>query len=263
MRGERGLFLMEAMWSRTNPLLRKGAELVGVGRARPDPARQRRRSASRSTAIRRIACWIPTRPAARSSTWASTRSTWSTCSSANPTELYRLRAAVARPASTSTPRRLLTYERDRVSGPPPPRASSARWSTDLPTRLEVFCAAAARALRQRDPAGRDGADWSAWSGRAGERFVTQWPGGGYTFQDPGGDALPAQRRACESPLVPWADTLAVARTLDRWQASYSRLSAGGRYAGRRPLAWRNWQRTCLVNRWLGVRVPPPAPPIST
>ena len=24
------------------------------------------------------------------------------------------------------------------------------------------------------------------------------------------------------------------------------------------LAWRNWQRTCLVNRWLGVRVPPPA-----
>ena len=25
--------------------------------------------------------------------------------------------------------------------------------------------------------------------------------------------------ALESPLVPWADTLAVARTLDRWQAS--------------------------------------------
>ena len=25
--------------------------------------------------------------------------------------------------------------------------------------------------------------------------------------------------------------------------------------GRRPPAWRNWQRTCLVNRWLGVRVP--------
>ncbi len=27
---------------------------------------------------------------------------------------------------------------------------------------------------------------------------------------------------------------------------------------RRPLVWRNWQRTCLVNRWLGVRVPSPA-----
>ena len=28
-------------------------------------------------------------------------------------------------------------------------------------------------------------------------------------------------------------------------------------------AWRNWQRTCLVNRGLGVRVPPPAPiPLS-
>lgn len=37
------------------------------------------------------------------------------------------------------------------------------------------------------------------------------------------------------------------------------MEAGtARPSSRQPLVWRNWQRTCLVNRWLGVRVPPPA-----
>jgi predicted dehydrogenase len=49
-----------------------------------------------------------------------------------------------------------------------------------------------------------------------QRFVTQWPGGGYTFQAQ--EVMRCLRAGeLESPLVPWADTLAVARTLDRWQ----------------------------------------------
>ena len=49
-------------------------------------------------------------------------------------------------------------------------------------------------------------------------FVAQWPGGGYTFQVQ--EVMRCLRAGeLESPLVPWADTLTVARTLDRWLAS--------------------------------------------
>ena len=51
-----------------------------------------------------------------------------------------------------------------------------------------------------------------------ERFLTQWPGGGYTFQIQ--EVMRCLRSGeVETPLVPWADTLAVARTLDHWQAT--------------------------------------------
>lgn len=50
-----------------------------------------------------------------------------------------------------------------------------------------------------------------------EEIVTQLPGGGYTLQ-----AQEVMYRLgageLESPLVPWVDTLGVARTLDRWLA---------------------------------------------
>ena len=53
---------------------------------------------------------------------------------------------------------------------------------------------------------------------APEIMVTQWPGGGYTFQ-----AQEVMRclRAGEfqSPMVPWRDSLAVSRTLAVWQAA--------------------------------------------
>jgi hypothetical protein len=48
-----------------------------------------------------------------------------------------------------------------------------------------------------------------------EELVTQLPGDGYTLQ---AQEVMHRIRAgeLESPLVPWSDTLAVARTLDRW-----------------------------------------------
>ena len=46
--------------------------------------------------------------------------------------------------------------------------------------------------------------------------TTQWPGGGYTFQAQ--EVMRCLRAGeLQSPTVPWADTLAVARTLERWQ----------------------------------------------
>ncbi|QGN33695.1 hypothetical protein [Microlunatus sp. Gsoil 973] len=48
-----------------------------------------------------------------------------------------------------------------------------------------------------------------------EELVTQLPGGGYTLQAQ--EVMHRLRSGeLESPLVPWADTLGVARTLDRW-----------------------------------------------
>jgi predicted dehydrogenase len=51
-----------------------------------------------------------------------------------------------------------------------------------------------------------------------EEVVTQLPGGGYTLQ---AQEVMHRLRSGETqtPLVPWQDTLAVARTLDRWLAA--------------------------------------------
>jgi hypothetical protein len=53
---------------------------------------------------------------------------------------------------------------------------------------------------------------------APEVFVTQWPGGGYTFQAQ--EVMRCLRAGeLESFMVPWQDSLAVARTLALWQAA--------------------------------------------
>jgi len=51
-----------------------------------------------------------------------------------------------------------------------------------------------------------------------EVLVTQWPGGGYTFQAQ--EVMRCLRAGeMQTPLVPWADTLACMRTLERWRAA--------------------------------------------
>jgi len=53
---------------------------------------------------------------------------------------------------------------------------------------------------------------------AREVMVTQWPGGGYTFQAQ--EVMRCLRAGeVESPMVPWRDSLAVSRTLAVWQAA--------------------------------------------
>ncbi len=66
-----------------------------------------------------------------------------------------------------------------------------------------------------------------------EEVVTQLVGGGYTLQ---AQEVMYRLRAgeLESPLVPWRDTAAVARTLDRWLATVDgadRVAAAGAGAG--------------------------------
>jgi hypothetical protein len=51
-----------------------------------------------------------------------------------------------------------------------------------------------------------------------EELVTQWPGGGYTFEAQ--EVMRCLRNGeIESPLVPWSSTLEVARTLERWESA--------------------------------------------
>jgi len=86
----------------------------------------------------------------------------------------------------------------------------------LPGALEVYCTAGRIMIEEffirpeRMTIHRDGAE--------PEELVAQWPGGGYTFE-----AQEVMRclRAGEqqSPLVPWRDTLAVAWVLDEWRAA--------------------------------------------
>ena len=129
--GERGVFLMEALWSRTNPLLRQAAQLVRVGRARRHPARHRLvrlRLRRRPVAI---GCSTPIRPAERSSTSASTRSTPSTCSSASPIELYGF-GTLASTGVEVARGRPAHLRLDRVPARRPPPASPAPWRPTFP-----------------------------------------------------------------------------------------------------------------------------------
>ena len=100
-----------------------------------------------------------------------------------------------------------------------PTATAAVISTfevALPGALEVYCTGGRIMIEEfflrpeRMTIHRSGAE--------PEELVAQWPGGGYTFE-----AQEVMRclRAGEqqSPLVPWRDTLAVARVLDRWRAA--------------------------------------------
>ena len=53
-----------------------------------------------------------------------------------------------------------------------------------------------------------------------------WPGQGYTYE--AAEVMRCLRAGeLESPMVPWADTLAVARTLQAWQDAVARMRGTG------------------------------------
>lgn len=212
----RGLFVMEALWSRTNPLLRQGAELVRggtIGRVRHvamsfgfaftgDDSHRLLDPAQAGGAILDLGVY----PVHLTNLFLG-----------EPTEILgggvRGRTGVDVHAS-ATLRYAATDERPAATA-----ALTCSLLTDLPSRLEVFGESgslhyenairpATMTLRRSGSEPKEDA----------EEFQTQWPGGGYTFQAQ--EVMRCLRAGeLESPLVPWADTLAVARTLDRWLAT--------------------------------------------
>ena len=212
--GERGVFLMEALWSRTNPLLRQAAQLVHAGdwghpardrlvrlrlRWRPDPSAARPRSGRRSYPRPRCLPRARRQPVPRR-TGRAVRLRHSA-----PTGVEAHAAA------------LLTY--DSTESRPPATASVAcTLEADLPSRLEVFCTDGSIRLDNFLLPSEMTVIRGTGDDKEEETLVTQWPGGGYTFEI--GEVNRCLRAGeLESPLVPWRDTLAVARTLDRWLLS--------------------------------------------
>jgi predicted dehydrogenase len=216
--GERGLFLMEAMWMRTQPLIRKAVEIVGsgvLGSVRHvsaafgfafdgGPSHRLLDPAQAGGAILDLGVY-PVHAAhlflGEPDQLDGYGGLAETGVDSHAAALLHFPAAGERPAATAT--------------------LVCSLETDLPTRLEVFCSHGRLII--------DGyfirpAEMTVVRGR-GERaeqevLVTGWPGGGYTFQAQ--EVMRCLRAGeTESPLVPWQASLAGVRTLARWQQALS------------------------------------------
>ncbi len=210
---ERGAFLMEAVWNRTNPLLRKAAELVAAGEIGDvrhvqssfgfafdgDPSHRLLDPAQAGGAILDLGVY----PVHGVDLFLGEPDGMEGFGAIGETGVDTHAAAVLtfaaredRPAATAT--------------------VACSLLTDLPTRLEVFGSRGSLVLDNfikpdelRLVRERDGEP---------EVFLTQLPGQGYTFEAQ--EVMRCLRAgALESPLVPWASTLGAMRTLDRWLAA--------------------------------------------
>jgi len=214
----RRLFAMEAMWTRTNPLIRRAAELVASGELGP---------------VRHLSASFGSRFTGRPShrlldPGQAGGAIWDL--GVYPVHLAQL--LVGEPDTIGAqgsfgPTGVDTHAAALLGYPPAadrPAATAAltcSLEADLPNRLEVACANGT--LTAEDLYRPSELTVQRRCGEP-EVLVTQWPGHGYTFQAQ--EVMRCLRTGeLESPLVPWADTLAVMRTLDRWRAS---LSEGGR-----------------------------------
>ena len=208
-----GLFVMEAMWSRTNPLLRKGAEIVASGELGPirhaaasfgfafdgDPSHRLLDPEQAGGAILDLGVYpvhLVNLFMGEPNRLIGTSSHGETGVDVHAAAILAYDANDQRPAATASVVCSLV--------------------ADLPTRLEIFCADGS--LRYDNAILPAEFELRRHGAEEPERFVTQWPGGGYTFQIQ--EVMRCLRSGeVETPLVPWADTLAVARTLDHWQAT--------------------------------------------
>lgn len=212
---ERNLFLMEAVWTRTNPLIRKAAEIVRSG----ELGDVRHVNASFGFAFTGDASHRLLDPEQAGGAILDL--------GVYPVHLVNL--FLGEPdqvlgfgshASTgvdSHAAATLTYP---ATGSRPAATASVFCSLEatVPTRLEIWCSDGMVEIdnffRPPEILVSRGNDRAVEP----EVFVTQWPGGGYTFQAQ--EVMRCLRAGeVETPLVPWADTLATMRTLDRWRTA--------------------------------------------
>ena len=208
-----GQFLMEAVWTRVHPLIRKAAEVVASG----ELGAVRHVSAGFGFALDGPDSHRLLDPAQAGGTILDM----------GVYPVHAVNLFLGEPAERVRLWRLEAYRRGRpcrrpaeLSGDGDAADRDGRGDQHLrggiARRLEVYCTGGRIMIEEffirpeRMTIYRDGAE--------PEELVTQWPGGGYTFE-----AQEVMRclRAGEqqSPLVPWRDTLAVARMLDQWRAA--------------------------------------------
>lgn len=211
---ERGVFLMEAMWTRTQPVIRHAAEVVAAG----ELGEVRHVDAQFGFAFDGPETHRLLDPAqAGGAIW-----------DAGVYPVHGVHLFLGEPAGVQGvgsraatgvddhAAALLFYPATDSRGPATASVLCTLQAA-LPNRLAVYGTKGRLMIDDfwLRPAAitihRDGDDEP-------EELVTQWPGGGYTFEAQ--EVMRCLRAGeTESPLVPWADTLAVSRTLDRWLAT--------------------------------------------
>lgn len=210
---DRGKFLMEALWTRTSPLLRQGAELARTG----DLGAIRHVAMSFGFAFDGAPSHRLLDPEQAGGALLDLGVYPAHLADLFLGEPDRLLGTGIRGATGVDVHAAatLTYGPDE-SRPTATASLTCSLVTDLSTRLEVFGERGSltfdNALLPPEMILRRPGDEQS------HRFVTQWLGGGYTFQAQ--EVMRCLRAGqLESPLVPWSATLAVARTLDRWLAA--------------------------------------------
>ena len=213
---DRGLFLMEAMWTRTNPLIRKAAELAAAG----DLGDIRHVSADFGFAFRGSSSHRLLDPALAGGAILD----------AGVYPLHAVNLFLGEPADLtgfgshattgvdSHAAGLLSYPATEVR-PAATATVICSLDADLPTSLQVYGSSGRIMINDFFILPKE---MLLYRGHhrdvAPEVMVTQWPGGGYTFQAQ--EVMRCLRAGeLESPMVPWRDSLAVSRTLALWQAA--------------------------------------------
>jgi predicted dehydrogenase len=213
---ERGLFLMEALWTRTNPLLRKAAALAASG----DLGEIRHVSANFGFAFRGPLTHRLFDPAQAGGAILD----------AGVYPLHVVNLFLGEPAE------LVGYGSHAATGVDSHAAAVLNYpaTEDRPAATAtVICSLEADLSTSLEVYGSSGRimindffilpkEMLVYRGHhrdiAPEVFVTQWPGGGYTFQAQ--EVMRCLRAGeVESPMVPWRDSLAVSRTLALWRAA--------------------------------------------
>ena len=213
---ERGLFLMEAMWMRTSPLIRRAAEVVHAG----ELGEIRHVSANFGF----VFSGPPTHrlldpEQAGGAIW-----------DAGVYPVHAVEVFLGEPdevlgygslAETGVEDHaaaLLTFGATADRGPAT-AAVVCSLQVGFPTSLEVYGTQGRIMINEFFIRPEEMLIFRSHdAGTEPEVLSTQWPGGGYTLQ--AAEVMRCLRAGeLESPLVPWASTLAVTRTLSSWQAS--------------------------------------------
>jgi predicted dehydrogenase len=214
--GDRHQFLMEAMWTRTNPLVRKAAELAASG----DLGDIRHVSADFGFAFRGSASHRLLDPALAGGAILD----------AGVYPLHAVNLFLGEPADLSgfgshAPTGVDSHAAAVLSYPATDARPAATATVicsleaDLPTSLQVYGSFGRIMINDFFIRPKE---MLVYRGHhrdiAPEVMVTQWPGGGYTFQAQ--EVMRCLRAGdVQSPMVPWRDSLAVSRTLALWQAA--------------------------------------------
>jgi predicted dehydrogenase len=216
--GDRSLFLMEALWTRTNPLLRKAAELVAAG----DLGDIRHVSADFGFAFRGSSTHRLLDPALAGG--AILDAGVYPLHAVNlflgePTDLCGFGSHAATGVDSHAAA-VLNYPATE-NHPAATATVVCSLEADLPTALQVYGSSGRIMINDFFIRPKE---MLVYRGQhrdvEPEVMVTQWPGGGYTFQAQ--EVMRCLRAGeLESPMVPWRDSLAVSRTLAVWQAAVS------------------------------------------